>query len=128
MYALLKILHLCMAVLTISGFIVRGAWMLSGSVNLDRKLVRILPHIIDTVFLLSGIGLIVLLQLPIIDSPWLIAKLTALIVYIMLGTIALRRGKTMRVKAIAFILALLTFTYIVGVALSKSVWSWMALA
>jgi len=128
MYALLKILHLCMAVLTISGFIVRGAWMLSGSVNLDRKLVRILPHIIDTVFLLSGIALIVLLQLPIIDSPWLIAKLTALIVYIMLGTIALRRGKTMRVKAIAFILALLTFTYIVGVALSKSVWSWMALA
>jgi uncharacterized membrane protein SirB2 len=128
MYALLKILHLCMAVLTISGFIVRGAWMLSGSVNLDRKLVRILPHIIDTVFLLSGIGLIVLLQLPIIGSPWLIAKLTALIVYIMLGTIALRRGKTMRVKAIAFILALLTFTYIVGVALSKSVWSWMALA
>ena len=128
MYALLKILHLCMAVLTISGFIVRGAWMLSGSVNLDCKLVRILPHIIDTVFLLSGIGLIVLLQLPIIGSPWLIAKLTALIVYIMLGTIALRRGKTMRVKAIAFILALLTFTYIVGVALSKSVWSWMALA
>jgi uncharacterized membrane protein SirB2 len=128
MYALLKILHLCMAVLTISGFIVRGAWMLSGSANLDRKLVRVLPHIIDTVFLLSGIGLIVLLQLPIIGSPWLIAKLTALIVYIMLGTIALRRGKTMRVKAIAFILALLTFTYIVGVALSKSVWSWMALA
>jgi uncharacterized membrane protein SirB2 len=117
-----------MAVLTISGFIVRGAWMLSGSVNLDRKLVRILPHIIDTVFLLSGIGLIVLLQLPIIGSPWLIAKLTALIVYIMLGTIALRRGKTMRVKAIAFVLALLTFAYIVGVALSKSVWSWMALA
>jgi len=102
--------------------------MLSGSANLDRKLVRILPHIVDTVFLLSGIGLIVLLQLPIGASPWLIAKFTALIVYIVLGAIALRRGKTMRVKAMAFVLALLTFAYIVGVALSKSILSWMALA
>jgi uncharacterized membrane protein SirB2 len=127
MYALLKFLHLCMAVLTISGFIVRGLWMLSGSANLERKLVRILPHIIDTAFLLSGIGLIVLLQLPIGDSPWLIAKFTALIVYIVLGAIALRRGKTMRVRAIAFVLALLTFAYIVGVALSKSILSWIAL-
>ena len=128
MYALLKYLHLCMAVLTISGFIIRGFWMLSGSVNLDRKLVRVLPHIIDTVFLLSGIGLIVLLQLPISGSPWLIAKFTALIIYIVLGAIALRRGKSMRVKATAFMLAMLTFAYIVGVALSKSVLSWIALA
>ncbi len=125
MYALVKYVHVCTAILTICGFVLRGLWMLSGSVKLDMRIVRIAPHVIDTVFLLSGIALIVILQLPVMNQPWLIAKFSALIGYIILGAIALRRGRSMRVRAFAFGLALLTYVYILGVAIAKSTASWL---
>lgn len=98
--------------------------MLTGSRNLQRRIVKIVPHMIDTLFLLSGIGLILSLKLQILDHPWLMTKLIALVAYILLGTVALKRGKTAPVRLGAFLLALGTFAYIVGVALNKSVWSW----
>jgi uncharacterized membrane protein SirB2 len=125
---LIKIVHIGAAILTISGFVLRGAWMLSESPMLQHRLVRILPHIVDTVFLLSGIGLIWILQLPVLGQPWILAKLLAVIAYILLGMVALRRGKTARARLIAFVLALSTFAYITGVALSKSMLSWLAVA
>ena len=127
MYAILKLIHVSAAILTISGFIVRGLWMLADSPNLERRIVRTVPHIVDTIFLLSGISLIWIFKLPVLNQPWLLTKFAALFVYILLGTIALKRGKTKRIKIGAFALALLTFTYIVGVALSKSMTSWAAL-
>jgi uncharacterized membrane protein SirB2 len=57
---------------------------------------------------------------------WLQIKIAALLVYIVLGTIALKRGKTKRTRSLAFVLALLTFAYVVGVALNKSGASWLA--
>jgi len=126
MYTTLKLVHMIAAILAISGFILRSFWMLSDSENLQRPLVRVLPHVIDTVFLLAGIGLIVTLHLPLLLPGWLQIKIVALLAYIVLGTIALKRGKTKRVRLIAFILALLTFAYAVGVALNKSGASWLA--
>ena len=52
-------------------------------------------------------------------APWIAAKIVALIVYIALGMIAFRFGRTRRIRGIAFALALLTFGYIVTVAISK---------
>lgn len=127
MYSTLKLIHVTAAILTISGFFLRGIWMLLESPNLERRLIRIAPHIIDTVFLLTGIGLIWTLRLPVLNQPWLLTKFAALIAYILLGTIALKRGKTRSVRMTAFVLALLTFAYIGGVALSKSMGSWLNL-
>lgn len=127
MYTTLKLVHMIAATLTIAGFVLRGFWMLSDSDKLQHPLVRVLPHIIDTVFLLAGIGLIVTLHLPVLLPGWLQIKIAALLVYIVLGTIALKRGKTKRIRAIAFVLALLTFAYVVGVALSKSAASWITI-
>ncbi len=127
MYETLKLLHVGTAILTISGFIMRGYWMLSGSSKLQLRAVKILPHIVDTVFLLSGIALIVTLNLPVLSQNWLLVKFVALVAYIVLGAIALGRGKTMQSRTAAFVLALATFAYIAGVALSKSTASWFAL-
>ena len=124
MYLTLKIIHISAAILSVSGFFLRGLWMMSGSPMLERRLVRIAPHIIDTIFLLSGITLILTLKLPVLSQPWLLMKFAALTVYILLGTIALRRGKTIRVRVMAFVLALAVFAYIAGVAMSKSLGSW----
>lgn len=126
MYTTLKLVHMTAATLTISGFMLRGFWMLSDSAILQHRLVRVLPHIVDTAFLLAGIGLIMSLQLPVLLPGWLQIKLAGLLLYIVLGTIALKRGKTKRIRAIAFVLALFTFAYVAGVAISKSAASWLA--
>ena len=126
MYIALKLVHVTAAILTISGFALRGFWMLTGSPNLDRRAVKIAPHIVDSVFLLSGIGLIWVLHLPVLSQPWLVAKLLALVLYIVLGTVALRRGKTKKTRTIALMLAILAFAYIAGTAMSKSVGSWLS--
>ncbi len=127
MYESLKFIHIGTAILTISGFVLRGYWMYSGSPKLQLKLVKIAPHIVDTVFLLSGIALIVTLNLPVLSQKWLLMKFVALVAYIVLGAIALGRDKNSRTRIIAFALALATFAYIVGVALSKSTASWFAI-
>ena len=88
---------------------------------------RIAPHIVDTLFLASGIALLAQSSFALLSSPWMLAKLTGLVMYIVLGTIALRHGRTHQVRLIAFIGALATFAYVVGVALSKSPTSWWAL-
>ena len=93
----------------------------------SRRSVRILPHVIDTAFLVSGVALVLLLQLHVMQSPWLLAKLSALVAYVVFGSIALKRGRTMRIRKIALVLAVLTFAYIVGTAISKSPSSWLAL-
>jgi uncharacterized membrane protein SirB2 len=48
----------------------------------------------------------------------------ALVVYIVPGTIALKRGRTTRTRMTALLAALLTFGYIVGAAIRKSPYSW----
>lgn len=125
-YLTLKFLHLIMAALSISGFAVRGYWMMTRSEYLSHRVVKIAPHVIDTVFLLTGIWLAVVLSVNTFSQPWLLAKVAGLVAYIVLGTIALKRGPTMKVRIIAFIAALLAFAYIVGAALMKSPASWFA--
>jgi uncharacterized membrane protein SirB2 len=102
------------------GFSLRGWWMLSGSPLLKVRLTRVLPHIVDT--LLLGSALLMAwqsAQYPFAQS-WLTAKLVGLIVYILCGMMALKRGKTRRQRVIFLVLALAAFAYIVSVALTRS--------
>jgi uncharacterized membrane protein SirB2 len=126
MYLPLKYAHLAFAVASISGFVLRGFWMMSGSALLRHKAVRIAPHVVDTLFLVTGIALVLQLALPVMHSPWLLAKFAGLVVYVVLGAIALRRGATMPIRQVAFVGALSAFAYIVGAAVSKSPASWIA--
>jgi len=122
---MIKSLHMITAIATISGFVLRGYWMMIQSEKLDLKIVRIAPHVIDTLFLLSGIALVSILQLNAFSEPWLLAKFAGLIGYIVLGTFAIRRGPTLQIRVIAFVGALSLFAYIVGVAMTKSPVSWL---
>ena len=106
MYLTLKTIHMSLATLSIAGFILRGVWMFGKSANLDRAIVKIAPHIIDTVFLITGIWLVVALQLSVMQHGWLITKFVTLILYIVFGAIALRRGRTIQIRTAAFIAAL----------------------
>lgn len=124
-YLLVKTLHLGTACLTLSGFMLRGYWMMTRSDRLHHRITRIAPHIIDTVFLSSGIALVLMLNLNAFSEPWLVAKFAGLILYIVLGTIAIKRGSTMQIRVVAFVSALAVFAYIAGIALTKSAASWL---
>lgn len=101
--------------------------MFVGSPLLHHRLTRIVPHIVDTLFLLSGVSMFVLLSLNPFREPWLVAKFVGLVAYIVFGVFALRRGSTKSTRAIAFVAAIAIFGYIVGVGLSRSPASWIAL-
>lgn len=126
-YVMIKSLHMITGVVTISGFILRGYWMMAQSDKLQLQVIRIVPHIIDTLFLLSGVALVWMLHLNVFSESWLLAKFAGLIVYIVLGTFAIKRGATLQIRIIAFVGALAVFAYIVGVALAKSPASWLKL-
>jgi len=117
-YLILKNLHLATITITLTLFLLRGFWMMADSPRLQARWVRIVPHINDTLLLASGIGLAVMIQQYPLVHGWLTVKLFALIAYIVLGTIALKRGKTRVQRIAAWIAALLVFGYMVAVAVA----------
>lgn len=120
-YLLIKHLHITCAVVSGSFFVLRGVWMLRQSELLQRRWVRVVPHVVDTALLGSALTMVALSgQYPLV-LPWLTAKVLALLVYIVLGTVALKRGRTRAVRSAALVGAILAFGYIVAVALSRQV-------
>ena len=113
-------LHVVAAFLSISGFIFRGILHLSSSDLVNKKWLKISPHVNDTILIVSAIVLLQRADLSILNTPWLQAKIVALILYIALGLIAFRFAKTQTVSLFAWIAAIFVFAYIVGVAITKS--------
>ena len=115
-YVVLKNLHLATIALTLTLFVLRGAWMMADSPRLQARWVRIVPHVNDTLLLTSGISLAILMQQYPLVHGWLTAKFFALVAYIVLGTLALKRGKTKARRIAAWVAALLVFGYMAAVA------------
>ena len=122
----LKTIHVTFAALSFTGFFIRGIWMLRDSPLLKQRWVRIAPQVVDTVLLASAIALAVQWRLSPLDQPWLMAKIIALVVYIGVGLVALRLGRTKTVRAAAWVLGMLIFAYIVSVAVTRSALGWLA--
>jgi len=118
-YGAVKLIHTASAALSIALFALRGTWMLGSPQRLRQRWVRTVPHVIDTVLLASALWLAWQIDAD-GTRTWLWAKVAALLVYIALGTVALKRGRTRRVRIVAFAAALATFGYIVSVAIAKS--------
>ena len=118
-YAAVKAIHVGAAATSIALFLLRGGWMLRAPEKLRLRWVRVIPHVIDTVLLVSALWLAWQIGFA-ANFRWLGAKIAALIVYIALGTIALKRGRTRGIRLAAFVAAVATFGYIVSVALTKS--------
>lgn len=121
MYTALKHLHITTVYITLALFLLRGFWMFAAPAQLERRWVRIVPHVNDTVLLATATALVYLAWGNPLLQPWLVAKILGLIAYIALGTIALRRGHTRAIRLKAFVAALAVFAYIIAVAASKQV-------
>ena len=118
---MIKFIHMGTAAFSISLFILRMYWVMTDSRIMNQKWVKIVPHINDTVLLSAAVYLsISIYQYPFVHH-WLTAKVLALLGYIILGSYALKRAKNKQQKMIFFVLAVITFAYIVKVALTKNI-------
>lgn len=118
-YLLIKTVHQTAVALSVAGFFARGVGALGGAAWVRGRLAKTLPHVVDSVLLLSALTLAWMLRLTPGSAPWLLAKIIGLLVYIGLGVVALRPGRPWAVRAGAWVAALLTFGWIVSVALTK---------
>lgn len=124
---LLVKLHVLFVLLSGFGFFMRGIGHLRAQPWVQQKMVRILPHVIDTGLLLTAIALLVSFEIsPLTD--WVLAKIIALLVYIFLGVMAFRVAKTTQRKAIFWLAALAVFVYMFSVAKTHSVLPWLSVA
>lgn len=119
MYIALKHIHLTFVVLSLLAFFVRGIWLFMNSSMLGKKWVKILPHVISTILLVSGVVLAVHLSMSPGSQPWLIAKIIGLIAYIGLGVAAFKVPNP-NARKLLWVSALIVFAYIVSVAISKN--------
>jgi len=115
-YLVLRNVHIACAVLTITLFVLRGSLMLANSAWQQNVVLRYLPHAVDTVLLTTALMLTTVIQQYPFAVGWLTAKVVLLVAYIVLGSIALKRGRTRRVRVVAFVAALATVAFLVSVA------------
>lgn len=118
-YLAIKHLHVTCVILSLTGFCLRGLLLMRNSALARRRWLRVLPHVNDAILLAAGITLTVLIaQYPFL-AGWLTAKFFGLIAYIILGALALKPGRSPRLRVAAGFLAVAVFGWIVSVALSK---------
>lgn len=118
-YTTIKLIHQSAVTLSFAGFLARGVGMLRDASWIRHRIAKTLPHLVDTVLIVSAIALAWMLRLTPTKAPWIAAKIGGLVLYIALGLVALRFGRTKTVRAGAWIAAMLTFAWIVSVAITK---------
>ncbi|WP_310566342.1 SirB2 family protein [Hydrogenophaga sp.] len=126
LYPWLLPLHITLVTLSVSLFAARGLGVLAGQAWPMRDWARGLAPVIDSLLLLAGGTLWWLLQLNPTQQHWLLAKLVLLIVYIVLGTLALKRAPTRGARAACYVAALAVVGFMVGIALAHHPLGWFA--
>ena len=127
MFLILKTIHMCCALISFTGFLFRAYLMVNDSKWLNHKIVLVTPHLVDTVFLLSGFSMAFVLNMGLFGQGWLTLKIFLLMFYLLFVGISLNRGKTKSIRIGSFFLAIVTFLYIVGIAVNKTGISWFAM-
>ena len=115
-YLTLRHAHIGLAILSVSLFTLRGCLMLAQSPSVHSAWLKYPSYLVDTLLLTLALMLMTVIhQYPLV-TDWLTMKVTLLVVYVLLGSIALKRGRTRRVRIAAFVTALLTVGFLVTVA------------
>jgi len=115
-YLALRNVHITCAILTVALFLLRGGLMLADSPWQRHVVLRYLPHAVDTVLLTTALMLTTVIHQYPFAVGWLTAKVGLLVAYIVLGSIALKRGRTRAIRVTAFVAALATVGFLVTVA------------
>lgn len=113
-----KHIHMSLAVLTILGFLLRSFWLFTQNPTLQKKLVKIIPHIVDTLLLASGITLMVLTRQYPPTFSWITIKIILIVLYIVFG-IFMFRAADKKSQGLFFTLAIASIGTILFLAINK---------
>jgi uncharacterized membrane protein SirB2 len=119
LYPVIKHLHLTLVAASVLFFIVRFVLHLRESPVMEKKLIKIAPHVIDTFLILSGLTLCVIIKQYPFEDPWLTEKLGAVLAYILLATIALKANRNKLFKTFAALGAIAWVVYAAKLAVFK---------
>ena len=108
-YPQIKLLHVGAVFASGTLFLLRGLAVQAGSAWGMAAPIRYLSYGIDTVLLTAAVMLLTLLPAAVFANGWLWVKITLLVVYVGLGTFALKRGRTARVRLTSYVSALAVF-------------------
>ncbi len=117
----LKYVHILLVSLTFISFSLRGYWMITKSDLLQHKLVKKAPHFIDALLLLTGLSMTIMFYSPFYKQTWLMFKLLAIVIYIILGSFALKYGKALHSRIIFLISSYFIFAYIILIVRNHSI-------
>ncbi len=127
-YLAIRHLHVASVVLSGCVFLLRGLLIQAGRKKWAlAALVRYTSYTIDTILLVSALLLVAILPWAMFANGWLATKLVLVVLYVVLGTYALKRGRTRRVRAICYLAALATFIIIIGIAIAHQPLGWLYL-
>ena len=123
-YPQILFVHILAISLSGSLFALRGLGMLAGARWPQAAPVRYLSYSIDTVLLTAALMLLTILPRAMFANGWLTVKLVLVVAYVVLGSFALKRGRTPRIRTTCFVAALLVFAAIIGIALAHHPLGW----
>ena len=119
-YLPLKHLHMSLVGLSVAGFILRGLAALAGARWVRARAVRVVPHVVDTLLLATGLWLVFTLGTGMAAAPWFSAKMIGLLAYVLLGVVALRPGTGRSLRVVAWVAALAVVGWMWSVARTKN--------
>ena len=125
-YPQIRAVHIVAVIASGALFALRGAGVLSGARWPMAAPLRYLSYSIDSVLLTAALMLIAVLPAALFDNQWLTVKLTLLVIYIVLGSLALKRGRSARVRGVCYVAALALFAAVVGIARTHQPLGWLA--
>lgn len=123
LWPLIKQFHIAFAVLVVCSFCVRAYWVMTGSIHLRSHWARWVPHVLDSVLFAAGLTMAVGLSISPLTHSWFAAKLIAIVAYVVVFHIALKRARTRGARMVAVLSSLLLLAYIVAVALNHDPWA-----
>lgn len=115
-YLALRHAHIGFAILSVSLFTLRGCLMLAQSPHVNSAWLKYPSYLIDTLLLTFALMLMSVIRQYPFGNGWLTMKVALLVVYVVLGSIALKGGRTRRIRIAALVAALLTVGFLVTVA------------
>ena len=117
-YLQIKWVHIAAVIASGTLFLLRGIAVQCGARWAMVAPLRYLSYVIDTVLLTAAMMLVTILhQYPFVQG-WLTVKVCLLVVYVVLGSFALKRGRTPRTRLACFGAALAVYGFIISVAVA----------
>jgi uncharacterized membrane protein SirB2 len=121
-YPQIKLVHVYAVIASGALFALRGGAQLAGAGWTMASPLRYLSYTVDTVLLTAALMLATILhQYPFVHG-WLTVKVLLLVVYVVLGSLALKRGRTPALRAWCYFAALAVYLFIASVARAHNPW------